>query len=1060
MAEPRRERKVVTVLFADLVGFTARAETLDPEDVDEVLRPYHEHLRGVLEQWGGTVEKFIGDAVVAVFGAPVAREDDPERAVRAALAIRDWATEEGDLEVRIAVNTGEALVALDARPDSGEGFVAGDVVNTAARLQSAAPVNGILVGEQTQRATRQVIDYRDATAIVAKGKSKPVAVWEAVEARSRFGVDVRQHGGARLVGRTRELDALTATLERVKQEREPQLVTLVGVPGIGKSRLVWELFGAIGRGDDLVYWRQGRSLPYGEGVSFWAVAEMVKAHAGILEDDDPEVAADKLEQAVRDVVENESDWVAARLRPLVGEVESDAGASSRDESFTAWRTFFESLADRRPLVLVFEDIHWADDGLLDFVEHLADWSSGVPLLILCTARPELFERRSGWGGGKLNALTLALSPLSHEDSATLLSLVLARTVLPAETQQALLERASGNPLYAEQFARLYVERGSVDDLPLPEGVQGLIAARLDSLPAEEKALLQDCAVMGKVFWSGALAGNGAVENQLHSLERKEFIRRERRSSVAGQDEFAFRHVLVRDVAYGQIPRAERAAKHVRAAGWIEGLGRPQDHAELLAGHYLAALALDRSGDLVSGEVRERALRALSDAGERASALNNFEGAATYARAALDLAGDDWPGRARLLFQLGKAEASTAGEGRDALLEAAETFETMGEVELAAEARVLLALGGYLIGREDDLEEQLERATALVAARPPTRAKASVLSSRARHAYLAGRYHAARELGQEALEMAGSAGADEIRAEALLYLGGAKLELGDPSGIDDMHESVAVAKSINSALLITRACNNLAIVLRLDGHVRESMAVAEEGLAVAERFGMHANVQFARSSRPFNRYELGQWDEALRDADAFLADGAAGAHAGNENSLRFARAFIRLGRDDAAGALADTEVALETARSQLAVLPKYPAYGIRAYVLAATGDLDGSREASLAMAAFRQEAADRFAFGGDAHAPWTWEQTGLTDEMISVMGTGRRTPWLEAAEAVAAGSWARAIEIYERCGSPVSVAFAQLQTGRDADLRAALDFYRSAGASFYVRQAEARLAAIA
>ena len=560
---PREERKVVTVLFADLVGFTARAESLDPEDVAAVLRPYHERLREELERWGGTVEKFIGDAVVAVFGAPVAREDDPERAVRAALGIREWANEHGDVEVRIAVNTGEALVALDVRPESGEGFVTGDVVNTASRLQTAAPVNGILVGEQTHRATRDVIDYREAGPVVAKGKSEPVRVWEVVQARSRFGVDVRQHGGAPLVGRGRELDALTSTLERVKQEREPQLVTLVGVPGIGKSRLVWELFRSIERGDSLTYWRQGRSLPYGQGVSFWALAEMVKAHAGILEGDDSSLVLEKLDRAVREAVQDEPEWVAARLRPLVGaDVE---GTTSRDESFTAWRRFWESLAERHPLVLVFEDVHWADEGLLDFVEHLAGWSRGVPILIVCTARPELFERRAGWGGGKLNSLTLALSPLSNADSAKLLALVLDRAVLPAETQQGLLERASGNPLYAEQFGRLYLERGSIDDLPLPESVHGLIAARLDALPAAEKSLLQDAAVMGKVFWSGALGANGDAAQHLHALERKDFIRGERRSSVEGEQEYAFRHVLVRDVAYGQIPRAERAARHVRAA---------------------------------------------------------------------------------------------------------------------------------------------------------------------------------------------------------------------------------------------------------------------------------------------------------------------------------------------------------------------------------------------------------------------------------------------------------------------------------------------------------------
>ncbi len=402
MAEPRRERKVVTVLFADLVGFTARAESLDPEDVDAFLRPYHERLRTELERWGGTVEKFIGDAVVAAFGAPIAREDDPERAVRAALAIRDWAAEQEDVEVRVAVNTGEALVSLDVRPESGEGFLSGDVVNTASRLQGAAPVNGILVGEQTHRATREVIDYRDAQPVVAKGKSEPVPVWEAVEARSRFGVDVRQHGGASLVGRARELSTLVEALERVKAERTPQLVTLVGVPGIGKSRLVWELFGTIERGDELVYWRQGRSLPYGEGVSFWALAEMVKAQAGVLDSDSPEAAGEKLHRTVVDLVgEADAEWVASHLRPLIGIGASSDLAGGRDEAFAAWRRLFEALAERRPLVLVFEDLHFADDGLLDFVDELIEWTTDVPLLVLCTARPELLDRRPAWGGGKL-----------------------------------------------------------------------------------------------------------------------------------------------------------------------------------------------------------------------------------------------------------------------------------------------------------------------------------------------------------------------------------------------------------------------------------------------------------------------------------------------------------------------------------------------------------------------------------------------------------------------------------------------------------------------------------
>src|SRR5262245_34627407 len=582
-SEPRREeRKVVSVLFADLVGFTSRAEQLDPEDVRAVLGPYWERLRSELERMGGTVEKFIGDAVMALFGAPVTREDDPERAVRAALAIRDWARETEDIQVRIAVTTGEALVVLDARPREGEGMAAGDVVNTASRLQGAAPANGVLVSESTYRATRHVIDYVEREPVSAKGKSEPVRVWEAVEARSRPGADLEQLTLLPLVGRVRELDTLVGAFERTRVENEPQLVTLVGVPGIGKSRLVAELYARLDDAPDLVWWRQGRALPYGDGVSFWAVGEMVKAQAGVQENDSHDDARAKIWASLESSVAAEDRiWIARHLLPLVG-LGEDGVADPRDESFAAWRRYFEALAEERPLVLVFEDLHWADDGLLDFVDHLTDWTTGVPLFVVGTARPELLDRRPGWGGGKLNSATVALTPLADEEAAQVISAVLERTVLPVDTQRALLDRAGGNPLYAEQFARLYAEQGSAEELP--ETVQGIIAARLDALAPDEKVVVQNAAVLGKGLWAGAVAelsGREAdsVATALHALERKGLIRRERRSAVAGESEYAFRHVLVRDVAYGQIPRAERGRKHALAAGWIERLGRSDDHAE-------------------------------------------------------------------------------------------------------------------------------------------------------------------------------------------------------------------------------------------------------------------------------------------------------------------------------------------------------------------------------------------------------------------------------------------------------------------------------------------------
>jgi len=462
-ADPtREERKVVTVLFCDLVGFTAKAEQLDPEEVRAVLRPYHDRVRSELERHGGTVEKFIGDAVMALFGAPTAHEDDPERAVRAALAIRDFAVEEG-LELRVGITTGEALVSLGASTSEGEGMASGDVVNTAARLQSAAPVNGILADETTYRATRTAIEFAEAPAVDAKGKTEPISVWEATEAHSRFGVDVTHHARAELVGREQELGFLRDGFLRARSTRTPQLVTLVAVPGMGKSRLVYELMRIVDSDSELVTWRQGRCLAYGDGVAFWALAEVVKAQAGISERHTEDEAAERLHAAVEDAIDDANDvrWVESHLRPLVGlEADTGLGGDRRGEAFAAWRRFLEALAEQRPLVLVLEDLHWADDGLLDFVDELVDWLSGVPLLVVCSARPELLERRPGWGGGKLNASTIGLSPLSSDQTALLISHVLERSLLPAEIQQALLERSEGNPLYAEQFAQLYLERGS------------------------------------------------------------------------------------------------------------------------------------------------------------------------------------------------------------------------------------------------------------------------------------------------------------------------------------------------------------------------------------------------------------------------------------------------------------------------------------------------------------------------------------------------------------------------------------------------------------------------
>ncbi len=646
------------MLFCDLVGFTAASEVADPEDVRARLRPYHELLRERIEAFGGTVEKFVGDAVMAVFGAPVAHEDDAERAVRAGLAILEALAglNESDpalsLSARVGINTGEALVTIDARPEQGEGFVTGDVVNTASRIQGVAPVGGVAVGAGTHHVTERVFEWQQLDQVALKGKAEPVILWQPLRARARFGTDVIRGLATPLVGRELEVLQLRTVFDRAASEVSVQLVTLVGEPGVGKSRLVAELFAYIDGRPELVNWRQGRCLPYGEGITFWALGEIVKAHAGVFESDSPDEAQAKLERVVPEGAD--APWLRARLLPLLG---IEAGPPvAREESFTAWRRFLESIADDGPAVLVFEDVHWADDALLAFLEHLADWAQGVGLLVVCTARPELYEKHPSWGAGLKNATTVSLAPLSDADTARLVSALLEQAVLPAETQQLLLERAGGNPLYAEEFVRMLRDRELLDaqgrlggdvEVAFPESLHALIAARLDTLPPDRKSLLQDAAVIGKVFWSGAVAEMGArgrpeVEQALHDLVRKELVRPFRQSSMEGEQELGFWHVLVRDVAYGQVPRAQRAAKHAKVADWLEHKAgeRVEDVAEVLAYHTGEAIALAKAtGDeRLASELGPAAGRYALLAGERALGLDT--------RKALQLLGTRARGHAR------------------------------------------------------------------------------------------------------------------------------------------------------------------------------------------------------------------------------------------------------------------------------------------------------------------------------------------------------------------------------------------------------------------------------
>jgi len=1069
----REERKVVSVLFADLVGFTARAEELDPEDVRATLSPYYAQLRGELERYGGTVEKFIGDAVMAVFGAPVAHEDDPERAVRAGLAIRDAIVEDGRLQVRVAITTGEALVTLDAAPSEGEGMVAGDVVNTAARLQNAAPVNGVLVDVSTQRATRHRIDYTEGEPVRAKGKAEPVPVWEAREARSRLGVDVVQIGAA-FVGRRRELDFLTDALGRAREERSPQLVTLVGVPGIGKSRLVYELSRVVDADEQLIFWRQGRSLPYGEGVAYWALGEMVKAQAGILDSDPPEEAEGKLREAVEALEVEEPERLVENLRPLVGLGSDHEVGGDRSERFAAWRQFFEGLAASRPTVLVFEDLHWADEDLLDFVDHLVDWSSGVPLLVVCTARPELLERRQGWGGGKPNALTLSITPLSEEETSRLLASLLEQALLPAEVQTSLLARAGGNPLYAEQFARLLLETGRHDEVPLPENVQGIIAARLDGLPEAEKQLLQDAAVFGKVFWLGAACAVGGVEQgegheQLHSLALKEFVLRERRSSVAGEEEYAFRHLLVRDVAYGQIPRGARAERHERAAAWIEGLGRTEDHAEMLAHHYLEALRLRRTtGAEESAELAARARTAAHDAGDRALALGALPAAARFYEEALELSAPADEERPELLLAYARSRVDDAGLDDSILLEATEGLLRTGRVEAAAEGQARLA--GVWLNRGDSVRalECLERGRELLAERGPSPAKAFVLQELARVLMMADEFDRAIELAEESNRFAEQLGLAATRARNLNTIGVSRIVMGEAGGIGDLEQAVEIAAAAHSYEEVGASANLTWMTVVL-GDLRRAGKLHEESRELARRLGVVGYVRWQQAEHVVHCHWEGRWDEAVEAADEYFRQIEAAAGHYMEGMCRIILSAIYVARQQDVRALAEARLATELSRPIKDPQMLNPMLAFNAHVALVAGE----RAEAGALADELVETWSRIGIRQPHElsvAPWAFRELGRSQQVLEALAseTGGLWRWHQAAKQIASDDLVGAAETFEQIGSVPDEAYTRLKAAEalvavgnraeaDRQLRFALPVFAHLGATAWTAQGEALLA---
>jgi class 3 adenylate cyclase/tetratricopeptide (TPR) repeat protein len=738
-AEPpeRESRKTVTILFCDVVRSTELGERLDPEALRRVMGRYFEAMRAVLERHGGTIEKFIGDAVMAVFGVPVVHEDDALRAVRAAIEMgvalgrlnRQLEQDMGiTIDARIGVNTGP-VVALKA----GGGQVTGDAVNVCARLEQAAEPGTVLLGERTYRLVRDAVTVEPVDSLTVKGKSEALTAFRLISVAPLADAHARRLDSP-MVGRQVELAFLRQSFERAVSQQACQLFTLLGSAGVGKSRLVTELLASVATEATVI---RGRCLPYGEGITYWPIAEAVRQAAGILEQDSRPEAHARLGKLV-------SGPEADRVAPLVAEmIGLNERGSPQEDLFWAARMLLESLATERPLIAVIEDIHWAEPTLLDLIDYITDWSRDTPILLLCPARPELLDRREGWGGGKLNAASLFLEPLAADASQELIANILGGARLPAQLGARISHAAEGNPLFVEEMIGMLVDDGrlhrsgdgyelvgDVHDLNVPPTIEALLSSRLEQLSSGERAAAERGAVVGRVFELPAVlelsldrlgSGNGEtaqVRGDLMSLVRKELIRPER--SAASRDEsFRFRHQLIRDAAYNGLPKEERAKLHERFANWLEGRAgeRITEYEEIVGYHLEQAVRYRREIGLGRADDRDLAARAghhLRSAGHKAVARSDVNASINLISRALELLPPDDRERPMIGLELAVAlsETGTHEQVENALEAAGRVADRLGDERLQAHVQVMgwmLHMGNWEATWPDEIGPLARRA---------------------------------------------------------------------------------------------------------------------------------------------------------------------------------------------------------------------------------------------------------------------------------------------------------------------------------------------------------------